>query len=186
MNLDPTDLLLVGGGTLALLWVSRKPLRQPGSHGFYRFFSWEAILLLFALNRRPWGETPLAPHQLASWPLLLASIALVVLGLLALKRNGEANRQRDDGGLYEFEKTTTLVTSGIFRYIRHPMYASLLALTWGAFLQAPSWLGAGLAVFSTANVLLTALSDEKECLAYFGDEYLAYIQRTPRFIPGLF
>ncbi len=38
------DLTLLLAGTALVVWLSRKPLRKPGSHGFYRFFAWEAIL----------------------------------------------------------------------------------------------------------------------------------------------
>jgi len=33
--------------TLGIIYVSRLSLRHPRSHGFYRFFAWEAILALF-------------------------------------------------------------------------------------------------------------------------------------------
>lgn len=186
MNPAPNDLLLFVIGTMIFVWLSRTPLRHPGSHDFYRFFSWEAMLLLWILNRKSWGEHPFSAHQLASWPLLLSSVVLVILGIVALKTFGKPSQQRDDRKLYEFEKTTSLVTSGIFRYIRHPMYASLLFLTWGAYLQDPSWLGFALAVISSVFLLLTALTDEKECLEYFGEAYAAYIKKTWRFIPCLF
>ena len=39
---------------------------------------------------------------------------------------------------YRFESTTTLVTAGAYRYIRHPLYESGLMLAWGAALKAPS------------------------------------------------
>lgn len=176
--------LAVGTGVLA--WLSRKALTRPGSHGFYRFFGWEAILCLVVLNRRIWGEDPFSPHQMVSWVLMIASITLVIVGVGTLKAHGKAGEQRDDGSFYEFEKTTQLVTKGIFGYIRHPMYTSLLALTWGAFFQEPSWLGAALAAFGTLCFQLTALTDEKECLAYFGKPYADYMRRTRRFVPYLF
>ncbi|MBL8430827.1 MAG: hypothetical protein JNK80_00360, partial [Dechloromonas sp.] len=63
MSAERFDLLLLAAGTLVLLWLSRKPLRHPGRHGFYRFFVWEAILGLIVLNRQPWGEQPSSVHQ---------------------------------------------------------------------------------------------------------------------------
>lgn len=186
MSDTTADLLLFAAGAAVLVWLSRKPLRAPGSHGFYRFFGWLAILGLVVLNRRPWGEDPFSPHQLASWALMAGSIGLVVAGVRALKQHGKANAMRADAALYEFESTTELVTTGIFRHIRHPMYASLLLLTWGAFCQAPSAFGAAIAVFGSLCFLLTARADERECLEYFGPAYAAYMQRTRRFVPGLF
>jgi protein-S-isoprenylcysteine O-methyltransferase Ste14 len=183
MALNFFDLLAFVAGTLMLLWLSRKPLAHPGSHGFFRFFAWEAILALAILNRRPWAEDPFSSHQLISWPLLLLSIFLVIAAVRTLRQDGKPAKQRADDALYEFEKTGQLVSHGVFRYIRHPMYTSLLALAWGAFFQAPSWPGAALAAFASLFLVLTARADEQECLAFFGQTYADYMQRTKRFIP---
>ena len=180
------DLLILLPGTAALLWLSRKALRNPGGHGFYRFFAWEGILGLVVLNRQPWGEQPFSPHQITSWLLMSLSIYLVIRGHRALREQGSASTERADGALYEFEKTTTLVTTGIFKHIRHPMYASQMALAWGAYFQAPSMVGTLLAGLTTLFLLLTAKSDERECLAYFGEAYAAYMQNTRGFIPHVY
>lgn len=179
------EILAFAAGTALLVWLSRKPLSTPGRHGFYRFFAWEAILGLVVLNHKEWGEQPFSPHQIASWVLMLTSIFLVISAVRLLKGKGQANTERDDTALYEFEKTTQLVTSGIFRTIRHPMYSSLMALAWGAYCQNPSWPGAAIAGFASVCLLLTAKADEAECLAYFGEPYAAYMKTTRRFIPYL-
>lgn len=181
-----SDAILFLAGSAIIVWWSRKPLSKPGSHGFYRFFAWEAILGLIVLNRPVWGDDPYSPHQFASWLLMLTSIALVVLGVATLKRDGAPGAQRDDGSFYEFEKTTQLVSHGIFAYIRHPMYASLLALAWGAYFQDPSLIGTPIVLAASIALWLTATTDERECLTYFGQEYADYMRRTKRFIPFLF
>lgn len=173
-------------GSALLAWLSRKPLRRPGSHGFYRFFAWECILGLAVVNHSPWGTATLSPHQLLSWLLLATSLALVATGAATLVRHGGVNAGRDDVALYAWEKTGTLVTHGIFAYIRHPMYASLLALDWGFFFQSPNWPAAGIAVLGSLFLLVTARQDEKECLAHFGPAYLDYRRRTRMFVPFLF
>lgn len=93
---------------------------------------------------------------------------------------------REDKNLYAFEKTVELVDHGIFGYIRHPLYSSLIFLTWGILLKNPSLSLIVVAAFSTAFLYLTAISDEKECVRFFGDKYLNYMKRTKRFIPFLF
>jgi protein-S-isoprenylcysteine O-methyltransferase Ste14 len=180
-----TEILSFLAGSALLVWLSRKSLRTAKSHGFYRFFAWEAILLLVVLNHGPWGEQPYSPHQIASWILMLLSILLAGLGLLALQSDGQAGEQRADPALYAFEKTTALVSSGVFKYIRHPMYTSLIALAWGAYFQDPSLIGAAVAGSASFFLLLTARVDEQECLQYFGAQYAEYKQRTWMFIPYL-
>ena len=172
-------------GTAALLYVSREALKRPGSHGFYRFFAWECILLLVLMNLPVWGDDPLAPHQLLSWLLLVASAWLPVHAVRLLKRVGRPTDERQDDALFGFEKTSTLVTSGAFRYIRHPMYAALIFLAWGAFLKQFSWVGLVLVLTATVLLFITALRDEKECLQHFGEAYRAYMQGTRRFVPFL-
>lgn len=173
-------------GSALLAYASRRPLRHPGSHGFYRFFAWECLLALVLLNLPAWHLDPLAPHQLLSWALLALSAWLPVHAWRLLRREGRPGDARDDDpALYGFERTSALVTRGAFRYIRHPMYTALMALTWGAFLKQFSWPGLGLALAATGLLVLTALRDEQECLRHFGAAYRAYMARTRRFLPFL-
>ncbi|WP_239002957.1 isoprenylcysteine carboxylmethyltransferase family protein [Dechloromonas sp. TW-R-39-2] len=179
------DLLTFLVGSAILLWLSRKAIVKPGRHGFYRFFAWEGILALLVLNHEPWGESPFSPHQIVSWLLMLGSILLVAHGYAVLKEEGKAGEQREDTALYDFEKTTKLVDCGIFAYIRHPMYASLLALAWGAFFQDPGWAGSAIASLTSFFLFLTAKADEQECLQFFGPDYADYMKRTRMFLPWL-
>jgi protein-S-isoprenylcysteine O-methyltransferase Ste14 len=169
----------------ALFHASRGALKQPGSHGFYRFFAWECILGLVLLNLPVWGEDPLAPHQLLSWLLLVASAWLPVHAYRLLKHMGQPTDARQDDALFGFEKTSALVTNGAFHYIRHPMYTALICLAWGAFLKQFSWLGLMLVAAATALLFITALRDEQECIQHFGETYREYMRRTRRFIPYL-
>ena len=114
------------------------------------------------------------------------SIALAVVGVRTLRREGHTNPMRNDDALFSWEKTDQLVTTGIFAHIRHPMYASLLALTWGAFMQQPGWWGALIAAIGSIFLLLTAQTDERECRAWFGQQYCAYMHRTRRFVPYIY
>lgn len=169
-----------------LIFVSRASLRAPRSHGFYRFFAWESLLALFLLNVRRWFDAPFSPHQIVSWLLLLISLPLVVQGVALLRRRGTANAQRDDTPMIGMEKTTVLVTEGIYRYIRHPLYASLLCLGWGVFFKFPSWPGGVLAALATVFLAIMARIEEGENLRYFGQPYRDYMKRTKMFVPFLF
>ncbi|MEW5938091.1 MAG: isoprenylcysteine carboxylmethyltransferase family protein [Chloroflexota bacterium] len=174
-------------GSILIVAVSRKSLRQPRSHGFYRFFAWEAILGLFLVNVNLWFRDPFSWRQIISWILLFASFVPLGFGVHALRTRGKQAAHREgDASLYAFEKTTQLVTSGIYRYIRHPLYSSLLLLAWGIFFKLPSWSGGLLVGAATLFLFLTALADERECVEFFGAPYQEYMQRTKRFLPFLF
>ncbi|MBE0596879.1 MAG: isoprenylcysteine carboxylmethyltransferase family protein [Desulfuromonadales bacterium] len=172
--------------TAFFAWVSRHALRNPLSHGFYRFFAWECILALVLLNFPVWTLNPFAAHQIASWSLLLISLALVINALCLLRKVGQPSADRGDAELLAFERTSTLVTTGTFRFIRHPMYASLLFLAWGAFLKDISWAGLALAAGASIALFCTALRDEAECCKYFGAPYADYMKTSKRFIPFVF
>jgi protein-S-isoprenylcysteine O-methyltransferase Ste14 len=178
--------LVFGIGSLPILWISRGSLRRRDAHGFYRFFAFEAILGLVALNLPTWLRDPFSPRQLASWALLLASLLLAVHGFTLLRRAGKPDPGIEDPTRLGVEKTTCLVRSGAYRVIRHPLYASLLALAWGVFLKAPSWLGLTLAVVATGALYLTARVEEQENLRNFGPAYGEYMRETRMFIPFVF
>jgi protein-S-isoprenylcysteine O-methyltransferase Ste14 len=171
----------------AILYVSRTALRHPRSHGFYRFFAWECIAGLAALQLEGWFRDPFSWHQMLSWILLMVCFIPLGLGLHGLAARGKANRRRaGDASLLAFEKTTALVTMGIYRWIRHPLYSSLLLLAWGIFFKAPGWEAGLLAAAASLFLTATARADEAECLEYFGAAYAEYMRRTRRFIPYLF
>jgi protein-S-isoprenylcysteine O-methyltransferase Ste14 len=173
-------------GVAGLVYVSRASLVVPGSHGFFRFFAWVAILGLALLNIDLWFRDPLSWHQMISWVLLIISAFLVIVGVRLLKREGEPDEQRDEVPLVAFEKTTALVTTGTYRYIRHPLYSSLLFLAWGIFFKAPSWLGGLLALAATLFLVATARVEEAENIRFFGEAYREYMTRTKMFVPYLF
>jgi protein-S-isoprenylcysteine O-methyltransferase Ste14 len=177
-------------GTAGLVYVSRDSLLVGRSrfrpHGFYRFLAWEAILALGLLNLDVWFHDPFTWHQIISWCLLMASAFLVIYGAILLMQLGRQDPARDDVPLVSIEKTTTLVTVGIYRYIRHPMYSSLLFLAWGVFFKAPSWIGSLLAMAATLALVVTARVEEAEDIRFFGAAYEEYMKRTKRFIPFLF
>lgn len=164
--------------SLAILLLSRESLRDPRSHGFPRFFAFELLLILILLNVPRWFADPLSARQIVSWLLLLTSLLLAAHGFHLLRRAG-----RPKGGI---ERTTALVTVGAYGYIRHPLYASLLLLAWGAFLKDPSLLGGALAVATNACLAATAKVEEAENLRRFGADYAAYMKHTRRFVPFVF
>lgn len=175
--------------SVGLIYVSRDSLRvrAPRPHGFYRFFAWEAILGLFLLNVDFWFVDSFMPHQLIAWTLLFVSAILVIEGVRLLREIGKPDRARqDDSATIGFEKTTTLVEVGAYKYIRHPLYSSLFFLSWGIFFKAPSWEGGILAVLATVFLVATAHVEEGENIRFFGPAYQAYIERTKMFIPFLF
>jgi protein-S-isoprenylcysteine O-methyltransferase Ste14 len=168
-------LVVVSVGIFVVSWQF---LRNPRSRGFYRFFAFESILILILLNLEHWLSDPFSVHQIVSWLLLFVSIVLVAHGIYLLRVVG-----RPKSGI---ESTTTLVMVGAYKYIRHPLYGSLLFLAWGVFFKDVSLLGGILASVATAFLIVIAKMEEAENIQKFGAEYAAYMKTTRMFIPFLF
>ena len=163
--------------------VSWRSLRNPRSHGFPRFFAFEAVLCLVVWNAPHWFSRPAAPAQILSWILLTVSLVLAIHGFRLLRLVGRPAPPAPGSPIHHIENTTTLVTVGAYRYIRHPLYASVLFGTWGVVLKAPSPPSLALGLVASACLVATARAEEAENLIRFGDAYRQYMARTRRFIP---
>jgi protein-S-isoprenylcysteine O-methyltransferase Ste14 len=170
-------------GSILIIWLSRRSLLHPASHGFSRFFAFEAIFALMVLNAPHWFKNIISGQQLVSWFLLVVSTVLVVWGVVLLHRFGRSHPSSEDSPVFEWENTESLVTTGIYRYIRHPMYSALLFLAWGALLKSVSISTLALAGIATLALAATAMAEEAENVARFGQEYRDYMKRTRRFVP---
>lgn len=180
------QLLVFLFGSIGITLISHQSLVIHSSHGFPRFFAFEALLGLVVLNAHSWFAQPFSLRQILSWALLLDAAYLAIHAIWTLRVQGHPDRTIQDTSRLPFEKTTKLVTQGPYQFIRHPMYASLLELAWGVFLKDIDLLSGLLAILVSLTLFLTAVYEEKENLRIFGDEYAVYMQRTKRFIPFVY
>jgi protein-S-isoprenylcysteine O-methyltransferase Ste14 len=185
-NLLMVKLVIVFVCTILNFWVSRKVFKGPGTHGVYRLLAWESILILTILNFEYWFVEPWCFRQIISWLMLIGSLFMVYNGVRLLKVIGKPNLVRDDPTLISIEMTTELVTVGIYKYIRHPLYSSLLFLVWGVFLKNPTLTGISIALVATTTTIMTAKIEEVENTRYFGAIYREYMTTTKMFLPHLF
>ena len=152
-------------------------LKRPHRHRIPRFFAFESLLGLVLLNAGSWFRNPLSLLQLISWVFLASSVILAVHGFRLLRIVGSP---KDD-----IEETTQLVTIGAYRYIRHPLYCTLLLVGIGAFLKDSSFLALIIFLILISFVFITGKIEEHENIDRFGKEYRAYMETTKMFIPFL-
>jgi protein-S-isoprenylcysteine O-methyltransferase Ste14 len=83
-------------------------------------------------------------------------------------------------------KEHKLVTNGIYRYIRHPLYTfgASMFITFG--MMADNWFIALLGVLTFIIMAIRTPKEEANLIEKFGDEYREYMKRTGRFLPKLF
>lgn len=144
--------------------------------------AWTAFLVLIL-----WIVTPaltFADYPLRLLPLSLGSV-LLAIGLWLFYRS-HADLGTNWSITLELREQHQLVTHGVYRSLRHPMYSSLLLYSLGQALVVPNWL-AGPA-YLLATLLLIALRlqpEERMMLEKFGPNYEQYMATTKRLIPGV-
>jgi len=128
--------------------------------------------------------------QVADYPFhpLLAWLGTAVFAAALI---GFYRTHRDLGRFWsvtlEIRQTHELVTTGVYRHVRHPMYAAFFLWAVAQALLLPNWIAgpAGLVGFGT-QFGLRVWREERMMEAAFGDAYRAYAARTWRVIPGVF
>jgi protein-S-isoprenylcysteine O-methyltransferase Ste14 len=168
-------IIFLAGTILIILFSWFVSIREKRYHGIPRFFAFEGLLLLGLLQADVWFKDPLIPRQVISWILLVLSIVYAFESFRLYFRNTKAD--------LNFENSTQLVTKGLYKYIRHPMYASLLFLGWGMFLKEFNLVSIVVISMVSVAVFITCKVEEKEMIKRFGQEYKDYIMKTRLWIP---
>jgi len=169
--------------SLPLLALSWRTLFSLKNHGLYRLVVFECILWLAIQNHRYLIVEEFDLQQLISSAFMITSLVFVLSAVLTMRKKGKVSKQRRDHTLLGFEKTTVLIESGIFKHVRHPMYSSLLFLAWGILLRNIEANLLVVALIATGSGVFAAKIEEKENMAYFGERYRHYAQKTKMFIP---
>ncbi|MEE9491753.1 MAG: isoprenylcysteine carboxylmethyltransferase family protein [Gammaproteobacteria bacterium] len=172
--------------SIPLILVSWRSLKNLRHHGFYRFFAFEGMLIVILISAPYWVDSLSNPLRAISDILLMISILFVLTGYRQLKTMGGIRKKNKSPENYNFENTENLVSDGVYKYIRHPMYSSLIFLTWGAFLKHITSYGLAAAVATTLLIYMAVKTEEKENALFFGEAYKSYIKKTKMFIPFIY
>lgn len=164
--------------TVLLLVITIVAIREKRTWAWYRFLAFELNLGLIMLSAGYWFLDPFSPLQIVSWFFLVLSAYLALAGFFYLQNRGAPEKH--------FENTTKIVNTGIFRLIRHPMFASLIFLTIGVLLKRPTPEVIALSFLSIAASVVTARKEEIETAAKFGPAYEEYMKNSKKFIPFIY
>lgn len=134
-----------------------------------------------------WIATPwfaFADFALHPVPLVAGSF-LLVLGLWLFHRS-HADLGTNWSVTLEIRESHRLVTDGIYRYVRHPMYSAFFLYGFGQAIVVPNWIAGPSYALAMALLVAFRLGPEEELMrGQFKGEYDAYIARTKRLIPGV-
>jgi len=144
------------------------------------FFSLLAVVALYAINPAWLGVFAI---PLPAWPRWLG-VGLGVAGLLLLTWVQHTLGRYWSTNL-QLREEHALITSGPYRWVRHPMYTALFGFFAGLALVSASWLPALLVVVAIFVLYARIGKEEAMMIEQFGDAYCAYMQRTGRFLPRL-
>jgi len=134
-----------------------------------------------------WIATPVLAF--ADYPLrpvpFVAGILCFVLGLWLFDRS-HAHLGTNWSITLEVREKHQLVTRGLYRHVRHPMYLALLLYSAGQALVLPNWVaGPSYGVAFALLFVFRVGPEERMMLEEFGHDYEAYMARTKRLVPGV-
>jgi protein-S-isoprenylcysteine O-methyltransferase Ste14 len=134
-----------------------------------------------------WISTPL--FSFADYPLhpaqYAAGVVLFSLGLWLFHRS-HVDLSTNWSVSLDIRENHALITSGVYRHLRHPMYSAILLQACGQALVAPNWIVG--TFYLCAFILMFSFRvapEEQMMLQQFGDKYEIYMRKSQRLIPGI-
>ena len=172
---------LITSNTITRMSHTRLPSLGPRGEGWV---IGQAVLLVAVANLGLPGLGALPPRTAAGWATVLLGLAVMAGGLL-IGRRALRDLGRSLTAVPHPREGATFVDTGIYRVIRHPMYAALITTAFGWVLVTTS---VPAAVGTAALALWLDLKSRREEAWLLGHypEYEAYRRRTHRFIPGAY
>ena len=175
---------------IIILDILVRPLSKKKDK-FNRYISIATFLLMPFIIIFPYYEhtflvtVQMFPPPLFYWLSLLGVIILILGGIILLLSRLQLGRY--GGSRIVIEDEHQLITSGVYRYIRHPMYLSFLLIFFGYFTALGS-------VFMTIIIVLGFFFifklrmelEERLLFLQFGEKYKKYMKRTKRIFPFLY
>lgn len=127
-----------------------------------KLFALAAILLLV-----------LTPIRLGSCAFYLGSL-IALSGMLGFIKS-----------LFDYRNTPvdTVVTTGMYRFSRHPQVLTASLVLLGGSIAVGSWSALSMLLAARVFAHQQLLAEEEACVRRYGDEYIAYQKRTPRYFP---
>jgi len=87
---------------------------------------------------------------------------------------------------FQIKKDHELITAGIYKYLRHPIYSGFYFLAVGSLLVSSSWLFLPIAVLLFPAMSKCGQREELILIKHFGEKYRLYMQNSKRLIPFIY
>lgn len=149
---------------------------------FFRLLALSYLLMLLYILS-PWLDFASLPiPDVVRWfcggGLLIAYASLFTWTHLVLGRNWS--------GLLEIHSDHSLVVTGPYRFIRHPMYTSFFLSGFGFLILSANWVAGGIYLVILTMMYFDRVHPEEQMMIdHFGEKYTSYMERTGRIFPPL-
>lgn len=128
--------------------------------------------------------------RLANYPLFPAQTYLgiaVFLGLLWLFYRTHHDLGRNWSVSLDLRERHTLVTTGVYASVRHPMYTGFWLMAIAQVLFLPNWIAGPAGLIGFGALFFGRVGREEEMMiGAFGEEYRSYMRRTARVVPWIY
>jgi protein-S-isoprenylcysteine O-methyltransferase Ste14 len=137
-----------------------------------------AVAVAAVMASRATAPRIAVPYRAAGLVVTWLGLAIRVWAIAALGRAFRTTVEVDPG--------QAVVSTGPYRWIRHPSYSGLLLIVTGFGLASGSWLALAICALLPLPALLRRIHvEEAEMARVLGDRYRAYAAQTKRLIPGI-
>jgi protein-S-isoprenylcysteine O-methyltransferase Ste14 len=183
---------------LASVWRGWRQYRRTGDHGFRGFsgpvgsvawfagafltIGWFASLLTFLPDH--WSGVPSLAVVLPAEVRVVGLALMTIAAAVALVAQWDMRDSWRVG--VDKTETTELVTTGLFRWVRNPIFAAMAAVCLGLVLAVPNLIACVAFVATLIGIELQVRKvEEPYLLRVHGERYRAYARRVGRFVPGV-
>lgn len=138
------------------------------------------MALPFATIFWPWPPAWVAPASPAG--VIAGAVIFAIADLLFWRSHADLGRQWSP--TLEIKQDHALITRGVYRFIRHPMYASMWLMAIAQALLLPHWAGALSGLVGFGAVYIARINREEAMMSeLFGQAWDEYVRRTGRLMP---
>ena len=156
-------------------------LVNEGEKAIFRIINTAGLLIVPAISiATTWFDFA---NYIAPAPMNIIGIVLAGLGILGLVRS-HLDLKKQWSPIVELQDQHELITKGIYRFARHPMYLSIFTLSIAQLFLLNNWVAGPIGIIGFTLLYFSRIDKEEEMLRdHFGQKYEEYCQLVGRLMP---
>lgn len=162
--------------------TAKPKTRQPKLIDYSKRYAFNFVTLLIIFQLLGIQVVPFGNNLVIQVFGLILTIIGVVISIMARRDLGTNWAHAAE---FQIRRNQVLVTHGIYKYIRHPIYSGMMLSIVGAELVAGSYLFVVLFIILLIFGYRQALQEEELLIRQFGKRYLEYMKTSTMFLPRI-